>query len=226
MAKSLGVNVTLKVLDFSWNSIGSLKDGKIGKELGEAINHENLVHLDISHNNISELDCSILGETIHCNNTLFGLHIYGNEAEIDTLGFVGKLVNVENAVANTLIFSHVEDKNEQTRRVKILQNCWICEGWSEVKFEWDGRVPSEPVFLHLECDNWKPELMIKDEVFDTYIIHRMVPPGITRYFYTVDGISRIVKHQSHTKGLVIKVYYRICNLRAWILVMVMCVILS
>jgi hypothetical protein len=61
----------------------------IGNVLGEWVKENNkLVHLDISYNKIQKTDCLILGELILQNHTLLGLHIIGNDAEVDSLGFI------------------------------------------------------------------------------------------------------------------------------------------
>lgn len=45
--------------------------------------------------------------------------------------------------------------------------CWICEGWSEMKFEWkvgkSGTGIREPVYIHFDFDEYRPWLMDKDE---------------------------------------------------------------
>ena len=46
----------------------------------------------------------------------------------------------------------------------IYQNCWICEGWREVTFEWNQESPlraeidpdQSPLLIHFEHENWKP----------------------------------------------------------------------
>jgi len=47
-----------------------------------------LFHLDLSYNSIGAPDCGILGDGLKRNHTLFGLHLTGNEATVDELGFV------------------------------------------------------------------------------------------------------------------------------------------
>jgi len=49
---------------------------------------EQLFHLDLSYNGISSGDCSILGDGLKKNRTLFGLHLNGNDACVDELGFI------------------------------------------------------------------------------------------------------------------------------------------
>jgi hypothetical protein len=43
-----------------------------------------------------------------------------------------------------------------------------------------------PVYIHLECDNYKPDLMERggDGV---YRLLRMVPPGKIKYYFTVEN---------------------------------------
>jgi len=47
-----------------------------------------LFHLDVSYNSLRAVDCAHLGESLKHNHTLFGLHLSGNEASIDDVGFV------------------------------------------------------------------------------------------------------------------------------------------
>lgn len=43
--------------------------------------------------------------------------------------------------------------------------CWICEGWTQVKFIWNifasSEIKHEPLFLHLSFESWKPVMMEK-----------------------------------------------------------------
>ena len=45
-------------------------------------------HLDISFNRFPQSIMMTFGDVISENHTLWGLHIQGNEAFVDTLGFV------------------------------------------------------------------------------------------------------------------------------------------
>lgn len=47
-----------------------------------------LFHVDLSYNGICAADCGIIGDGLKLNHTLFGLHLVGNEAAVDELGFV------------------------------------------------------------------------------------------------------------------------------------------
>lgn len=53
--------------------------------------------------------------------------------------------------------------------LKANSNCWICEGWTQVKFEWNPGIssnhqidPEIGVFLHLSCDDYSPDLLLED----------------------------------------------------------------
>jgi hypothetical protein len=50
--------------------------------------NKTLIHFDMSYNNFKVGDIRHLGEALKQNHTLLGLHLMGNEARIDELGFV------------------------------------------------------------------------------------------------------------------------------------------
>lgn len=71
-------------------------------------------------------------------------------------------------------------------------NCWICEGWSQMKFVFVSGAtaprtvqPNENVFLHLSFEHYIADYM-PPEKEGTYYSLRMVPPGPLRYFYTIN----------------------------------------
>ena len=75
--------------------------------------------------------------------------------------------------------------------MKACSNCWICEGWTEVKFIWQPGVSSQtehdketPIYLHLSSANYKPELLLPNDKGE-YSETLMVPPGGLRYFYSI-----------------------------------------
>ena len=98
IAEALSENRDLKVLDLSWNKIGTNfrqkfdpkskkttvvgKDDKevnIGKIWGKALRENKvLVHLDLSFNKICQEDTESIMEDIVNNNTLVGFHYLGN----------------------------------------------------------------------------------------------------------------------------------------------------
>lgn len=90
---SLGDNLGIRVLDLSWNSFGSDKIeylDDVGKRIGNGINNDILLHLDLSYNMMSEKACMDLGDCLKENHTLLGIHVTGNACEIDGMGFISK----------------------------------------------------------------------------------------------------------------------------------------
>ena len=50
--------------------------------------HEKLVHIDISNNFFDKEECLLLAEGLIDNHSILGVHVAGNKAEIDALGFL------------------------------------------------------------------------------------------------------------------------------------------
>jgi hypothetical protein len=99
--------------------------------------------------------------------------------------------------------------DKRFRELEVTNNCWICEGWTEHTFLFTVGVsfqPSskhdefKPINLHLELDEFEPDLMLPVSTgSDTYICHRMLPPGTHRYFYTYNNTMVVAKDQSVTE---------------------------
>lgn len=47
-----------------------------------------LVHLDMSFNSFKKADMQFIGEAMSKNHKILGLHLMGNEASVDELGFI------------------------------------------------------------------------------------------------------------------------------------------
>lgn len=61
----------------------------IGKTWGRALKqNKSLIHLDLSNNYLSDQACRMIGKRLNKNHTLFGVHIAGNAAMVDSLGFL------------------------------------------------------------------------------------------------------------------------------------------
>ena len=61
-------------------------------------------------------------------------------------------------------------KNSMAIELRVADNCWICEGWTEVKFEFESEdidVDIVPVKLHVSCDNYLGELLDMDTELTT-----------------------------------------------------------
>ena len=86
-----------------------------------------------------------------------GLHLLGNDANINPQGFVTS--EREPDGAETQLYTRIKSDLQFGNNYKKLasqKNCWICEGWSAVKFTF---TPPEKinedeveVKLHLDID--------------------------------------------------------------------------
>jgi hypothetical protein len=104
----------------------------------------------------------------------------GNDCHVDSRGFIVSddyVSKVEQGHVRNRIFSEKKSKNAG------VNNCWLCEQWVEMKFYWSGEV-SEPVCIHLECDDFQPDLMQREG--EGFGITRVVPPGKIRFFYSIN----------------------------------------
>ena len=70
---------------------------------------------------------------------------------------------------------------------KYKDNCWICEGWSEMYFEIKSIKLEANVYIHFDFDQYKPDLVTNGDVPGLYALYRMVPPGNHKYFFTIEG---------------------------------------
>ena len=196
--------------------------------LGELFekNQTALVHLDISYNNLNFSDCKLIAEKSKFNHSILGLHLEGNLMNINCLGFITpKEKEKKNQDKQYFAYSHInydmehdydlrKSKIDSIKKIRGKNNCWICEGFREVQFEY---IPEEPITdpnnhlvkLHLDFDDYKPFDMIYNG--SKYQIIRMCPPGEVKYFFTVD--TKPVKKES-SKG--INKFYDIKNKHEYI----------
>ena len=174
--------------------------------LGEFFSKTNteLIHLDISHNNINYIDCKFLSEKVKNNHNILGIHLDGNEMEINELGFI---IPIEKNTKGNKYFSESQisygiDQNyslrktsiEAVRKIRNKNNCWICDGFREIEFEFKFKKKMENpmnhiVKIHLSFDGYKPFDMIYND--GVYHMARMCPPGDINYFFTCD--TEVVK---------------------------------
>ncbi|CAD8097939.1 unnamed protein product [Paramecium sonneborni] len=93
-----------------------------------------------------------------------------------------------------------ELNKQKVNMINKLDVCWICEGWQEIKFQWNpksGTLQSEPIFIHFDFDDYKPYLMtfLNGEFFFV----KMCPPNRSiKYFFTnpILGIQCIAEDQN------------------------------
>lgn len=91
IALALGPPAAVKTLDLSWNGFRSADDGPDAfAALADALEHpsSSLTHVDLSHNRLRDVDLKRLGDALTENRTLLGLHLAGESAHVDALGFV------------------------------------------------------------------------------------------------------------------------------------------
>lgn len=140
-----------------------------------------LYHLDISYNNLNYIDCLHIQETVKENHTILGIHVDGNEMEIDELGFITAIepgkkdVNYHafyqihyesdlkkqsyiNKYNNTMIGNPFNKSNiSGLRSIRNKNNCWICENWRETVFTFNlddlKLVDSSVAILHNNNSN-------------------------------------------------------------------------
>ena len=189
---------------------GSISPDRIGSkvsyftnQLCELFHNKNteLLHLDISYNNINVVDSTAISEHIKDNHTILGVHVDGNGMWVDELGFVYPIEKSKykpNHFANSQLFYRIADDHPlnissviNVQKLRSKNNCWICEGWREIKFhykpnKYEGNLESAYVRLHLNFENYKSfELKLVD---DSFVCHRMCPSGVLNFFLTMNGI--------------------------------------
>ena len=160
-----------------------------------------LVHLDISYNNINFIDAKAISENIKDNHTILGIHVDGNDMWVDELGFVypiEKSKYKQNHFAQSQIFYRITNDHPLARsniinvqKLRSKNNCWICEGWREIKFhykpnKYEGDLEKAYVRLHLNFENYKSFQLNLEE--DSFVCHRMCPSGDLTFFLTMNGI--------------------------------------
>jgi len=161
--------------------------------------NKTLLHLDLSHNNLTKDDCSAIQEGLQENHTLLGLHMVGNEVNTDAQGFVKDenqdpwVSHIISRLKPTLVSGTVSRRKVE---LNATSNCWICEGWSQMLFKWNPFKEASPeyleqlnpqtvVYIHLSCDNFHPELMEKDDKTGEFSLLRMVPPGPIEFYFSI-----------------------------------------
>ena len=189
---------------------GTLSPVRIGSkvsyftsQLCELFHNKNieLLHLDISYNNINAVDAKAISENIKDNHTILGIHVDGNDMWVDELGFVfpvEKSKYKQNHFAQSQIFYRIANEHPLSRsniinvqKLRSKNNCWICEGWREIKFHYkpskfEGNLETSYVRLHLNFENYKSFRLNLEE--DSFVCHRMCPSGDLTFFLTMNGI--------------------------------------
>lgn len=175
-------------------------------------NNDRLVHVDISNNNLSWAEMEIIGEGLKSNHTILGLHVKGNMAQVDSQGFIIKIldsVSLANLHTSTRLKEKLEPKNKNRKRkvqtdLSVIENCWLCEGWSHCKFTFTPGVSDDdpnhedhiPINMQMDCDHYMGDLLLSaDSDNKVYVSDRMVPPGDRLYFFSKAGLQICAKDQ-------------------------------
>lgn len=103
-------------------------------------NNTSLVHIDLSFCGFREEECETIARGLLLNHIVLGVHMAGNQYVADPLGFVNKIKNTETAIIRDALWRRLPFYGEKVNKHTIASgasgNCWICEGWREVKFVW------------------------------------------------------------------------------------------
>jgi len=112
----------------------------------------------------------------------------GNDCSLNSKGFITPQVAGERLEQGHFFRRIIEPAKCNSYKESI--NCWVCEDWVEVEFNWkpnvSGKADSDPIFLHLECDNYGADLMAR-QYDGSYKLTRAVPPGLVKFFYSHNG---------------------------------------
>ncbi len=82
------------------------------------------------------------------------------------------------------------------RHYDDCDNCWVCEGWIDHKFEYklyqSGEVRQYPVFLHLDFEDYAPILMEREEKERTMLYcYRMLPPNRKVLYFFSNPVAKV-----------------------------------
>ncbi len=181
------------------------------KELCDLFKNQNinLLHLDISHNNIGYFDCKQIEIDVKNNHTILGIHVDGNNMYIDELGFIHAIDKIDyekNYFAYSQIFYRIDNEHPliksnilNIKKIRGKNNCWICEGWREKYFEYyiDDEYKNIPCpfldgfnkcHIHFNFANFKSFEMNYNEIDKKYFCYRMCPPGNLIYFNSYNNV--------------------------------------
>ncbi|CAI2375065.1 unnamed protein product [Moneuplotes crassus] len=210
IATSIQDSESLQIFDISFNNIGTLgREHSVAKALSKTFKlNYSLIHVDISNCNLDSKDIEIINQGLTDNHCILGIHMLGNMGKTDALGFLHKTDDIDFALAT--LYTRIKPNlkrghkhNSQAISLQASSNCWICEGWTEVKFEFDpDLVFSEkhdqyvPIYLQLSSDEFDKDLLLPDpEQPGIYFSTRMVPPGKVSYYFTKENLNYVSQNQ-------------------------------
>ena len=201
----LSENIYLEELDLSWNSLGSGGSGEICRAICRCFGeNERIKHMDLSYNYLSYEECLELSQGIKVNHTILGIHMVGNNCEVDSQGFLHPILSKPKDMEAHTLSRMLSPRSS----VKLLlpSNCWLCERWQPCTFRWnfnqvawnrrlkhfaqEHQDSTEPVFLHMNIDHFQPELMSKGKD-GSYTVTRAIPPQGVKFFFTYRGYGQV-----------------------------------
>lgn len=180
-------NECIRVLDLSWNSLSSPIEENCSSVLAEVFTvNVKLIHVDISHNKFTSVDCERLAGGLEKNYTILGLHVEGNHAEIDGKGHLHTKEEID--THTSLNHSRIMQKSKALKQKNT--NCWICHQWNEVEFRWkngkSGPYSEEPILVNLDFENYLG-CELQEQPDTIYKVSRMCPPGPFYFYFTLKG---------------------------------------
>lgn len=96
----------------------------------------------------------MIGDALKKNHTILGIHLMGNEAKVDEMGFV--IPEKDQDHASHHVFTRIPCKYQSSRNhfyyclevlktgvissknlieLNVTSKCWVCEGWSNLEFK-------------------------------------------------------------------------------------------
>lgn len=198
----LSQNDCLSVLDLSWNSIGRDSTYESVKALGKCLElNSTVLHLDLSFNFFTFAECETLAELIKDNHNCIGLHMTGNECYVDPQGFIIPHLSSQSSAQEGHFFNRILNKSKYSKHHQQSNNCWICEKWVEMTFEWKPEQIKDPNYIHLSIDKFLPTPLSKQlNISENLSVTRVLPPGNAKFYFS-NQISAFTSKSYSTTSL-------------------------
>lgn len=176
-------------LDVSWNSLRGGQQRAMLALQRLLLANTALKHASIAHCHLDQAALDIVQHGLAANARLLGLHVEGNGAWVDAnrrirfasprpfdpveAGLMPPVMAPQAALLSAATKQHV---------------CWVCDKWREVVFGFElaEDVPHlDHMWLHLEHTSWEAERMTRSVGTRTFSVHKVVPAGVVRYFFSI-----------------------------------------
>ncbi|CAD8165096.1 unnamed protein product [Paramecium pentaurelia] len=195
-------NKNMVVFDGSWNGFGISEKSNCTQKVCDFLSQNKvMLHCDLSANQFTLQDCKLIANSLKPNRTMYGFHFAGNWGVVDPRGF---LIIDDNAQQKVLGETLRIKGLEQVTTLRHEDVCWICEGWQEQVFDWIPDGECDPLFLHMNFEEYK-QVYIPKRNDGTYKLPLMIPTGQTQFLFTViDNQTTAVNYDNIKFGHVIK----------------------